>query len=66
MAEEAKKSGKRPDWVLKLVKDERWTDLGVAFVNEKSDSISILSDALPQKLVLMRPRERDETKTEKK
>jgi len=59
------------DFVVKSVREydengeskTRWTDIGVAFTNK--DSITILLNALPlgEKMVLMKPKPRDEKKS---
>ena len=69
------KHGRRPDWIVKSVVDtgklgedgkplSRWRELGVAFNNEKSGTITVLLDALPAgdkpKLVLAQPKEQEQ------
>ena len=56
--------GKRkPDFVVKTVRKvndkDNWTQIGVAYVNGKSETISCYLNALPigDKLVLMKPLE---------
>ena len=53
---------KKPDFIAKSVTElsdekSRWTDIGVAFKNEKSKTISILLNALPVngKIILSKP-----------
>lgn len=59
------KNKKRPDFIAKAVREDgdvtRWTDIGVAFTNPGSETISILLNALPlgDKIVLMKPREEE-------
>ena len=54
---------KKPDFIVKAVRQDgdiaRWTDIGVAFVNAESESITILLNALPlsDRVVLMKPKE---------
>ena len=56
--------GKRPDYVVATVEElgngqrDRWTDVGVAFHNGKSDTYTVNLSALPLngKLVLYRPK----------
>jgi len=58
----------QPDYIVNVVVGEgeksRWRGVGVAFVNPKSDTITVYADAWPNgdKLVLTRPKPRqDET-----
>ena len=63
--------GRKPDFIAKTVRkdektgEDRWTDIGVAFVNAKSETITILLNALPMtdRLVLAKPFEKEEKKT---
>jgi len=61
-------NGKRvPDFIAKSVRElgktndgkdlSRWTDIGVAFLNSKSESITIKLNALPlgDKIILTKP-----------
>jgi hypothetical protein len=63
--------GKRPDYTVNTVisadNGDRWREIGVAFANERGGTITILLDALPVsgKLVLMPPKERTESPTER-
>lgn len=57
--------GRKPDFIVSSVVDtaddkSRWREIGVAFWNEKHDSMSVLLDAVPLsgKLVLMPPKQR--------
>jgi hypothetical protein len=57
--------GRKPDFIVSSVVDvgddkSRWREIGVAFWNEKHDSMSVLLDAVPLsgKLVLMPPKPR--------
>ena len=57
--------GKKPDFIVSSVVDvaddkSRWREIGVAFWNERHDSMSVLLDAVPLsgKLVLMPPKQR--------
>lgn len=57
--------GRKPDFIVSSVVDvaddkSRWREVGVAFWNEKHDSMSVLLDAVPLsgKLVLMPPKPR--------
>jgi hypothetical protein len=57
--------GRKPDFIVSSVVDvgddkSRWREIGVAFWNEKRDSMSVLLDAVPLsgKLVLMPPKAR--------
>ena len=63
--EERAMKGKRPDYVVNSVVEmsggkSRWREVGVGFVNEKSDSITLQLDAVPLtgKLLLTRPKDR--------
>ena len=63
--------GKRPDFIVSSVVDvaddkSRWREIGVAFWNEKHDSMSVLLDAVPLsgKLVLMPPKQRSADQAE--
>ncbi len=40
----------------------RWREIGVAFVNEPSDTITVLLDAVPVtgRIVLMKPKHQDQ------
>jgi len=57
------KTKKEPDFSIAIVTDakvegepSRFTYVGVGFINPKSETITILSDALPgDKLLLMKP-----------
>ncbi len=55
---------RKPDYVAATVIDltggqSRWREIGVGFVNEASDTITVLLDAVPVmgKLVLMKPKQ---------
>ena len=51
--------GKNPDFIAKtLTKNEKWREVGVAFYNPKTQSITLYLDAVPLKgkLVLFKPR----------
>lgn len=57
--------GRKPDFIVSSVVDvsdekSRWREIGVAFWNERHDSMSVLLDAVPLsgKLVLMPPKQR--------
>ncbi len=57
--------GRKPDFIVSSVVDvsddkSRWREIGVAFWNDKHDSMSVLLDAVPLsgKLVLMPPKQR--------
>jgi len=57
--------GRKPDFIVSSVVDvgddkSRWREIGVAFWNEKHESMSVLLDAVPLsgKLVLMPPKPR--------
>ena len=57
--------GRKPDFIVSFVVDvaddkSRWREIGVAFWNEKHDSMSVLLDAVPLsgKLVLTPPKQR--------
>ncbi|MCC6850434.1 MAG: hypothetical protein IT294_18235 [Deltaproteobacteria bacterium] len=57
--------GKRPDFIVNSVVEldggqNRWREIGVAFWNERNDTLSVLLDAVPLsgKLVLMQPKQR--------
>lgn len=63
--------GKKPDFIVSSVIDvaddkSRWREIGVAFWNEKHDSMSVLLDAVPLsgKLVLMPPKQRSADQAE--
>lgn len=56
---------KRPDFIVSSVVDleggeSRWREVGVGFWNEKTDSVTILLDAVPLsgRLVMTKPRNR--------
>jgi hypothetical protein len=57
--------GRKPDFIVSSVVDvgddkSRWREIGVAFWNDKHESLSVLLDAVPLsgKLVLMAPKPR--------
>jgi hypothetical protein len=63
--------GRKPDFIVSSVVDvaddkSRWREIGVAFWNEKHDSMSVLLDAVPLsgKLVLMPPKQRSADQAE--
>lgn len=63
--------GKKPDFIVSSVVDvtddkSRWREIGVAFWNDKHDSMSVLLDAVPLsgKLVLMPPKQRSADQAE--
>jgi hypothetical protein len=63
--------GRKPDFIVSSVVDvaddkSRWREIGVAFWNEKHDSMSVLLDAVPLsgKLVLMPPKQRQSEASE--
>lgn len=63
--------GRKPDFIVSSVVDvaedkSRWREIGVAFWNEKHDSMSVLLDAVPLsgKLVLTPPKQRSADQAE--
>ena len=63
--------GRKPDFIVCSVVDvaddkSRWREVGVAFWNEKRDSLSVLLDAVPLsgKLVLTIPKQRSAEQAE--
>jgi hypothetical protein len=70
METNTKQTGRQPDFIAKCVRmrktkdgteKEIWTDVGVAFLNSRTETISIRLNALPLgDMVLMKPRPKED------
>lgn len=55
--------GQKPQWRISAVvetpdKKGRWTDIGIGYNNDKSRTITLLSDVWPYKIILSEWKER--------